>query len=59
MHSIKPIAQSTPDDVRAMAQAAAERDEPLDTANVFAVGTQSHALFTSEYLVHFAALEAA
>lgn len=57
MHNIKPLAQATPAEVRAMAQAAALRDEPLDQCNVFPIGTGQHTLFTNEYLARTFELE--
>ena len=54
---IKPLTQATRDEVRALAQAAANRDEALDTANVFPIGTDHHAVFTTEYLAQFSALD--
>ena len=59
MHQIKPLYRLTHAEVRAMAQAAAERDEPLDACNVFPVESNQHAIFTSEYLAQLDALEAA
>ena len=44
-------------EVRHLGQAAATRDESLDTANVFLVGTDHHAVFTTEYLSQLSALE--
>ena len=46
---IKPLTQATRADVRAMAQAAANRDEPLDTANVFGIGTVKRLQFMNDY----------
>lgn len=48
MH-IKPITQATRADVRAMAQAAANRGEPLDTANVFEIRTVKRLQFMNDY----------
>lgn len=59
MHHIKPLTHATRADVRLMAQAAANQDEPLDTANVFEVGTPNNAIFTTEYLTQFNALNGA
>lgn len=57
MHTIKPLHCATSADVRALAHAAAERGELLDTANVFPIGTNQHAVFTSEYLARTFELE--
>ena len=46
---IKPLTQATRADVRAMAQAAANSDEPLDTANVFEIGTVKGLQFINDY----------
>ena len=46
---IKPLTQATRSEVRALAQAAANRDEPLDTANVFPVGTVKRLQFINDY----------
>lgn len=56
MHQIKPHHRLTAAEVRQLARAAAERDEPLDECNVFAVGTDQHAVFTTEYLAHARAM---
>jgi hypothetical protein len=44
-------------EVRHLGQAAATRDEALDTANVFPIGTDHHAVFTTAYLSQLSALE--
>jgi hypothetical protein len=44
-------------EVRHLGQAAATRDEALDTANVFPIGTDHHAFFTTAYLSQLSALE--
>ncbi len=50
---IKPLTQATRADVRAMAQAAAERGESLDTANVFgAVCRVKRLQFMNDYHDH-------
>ena len=54
---IKALTQATRAEVCALAQTAANRDEALDTANVFPIGTDHHAVFTTEYLAQFGALE--
>ncbi|CAN5298406.1 hypothetical protein BH10PSE16_BH10PSE16_01130 [soil metagenome] len=56
MH-IKPLAHVTHAEVIALAQAAANRQEPLDDANVFEIGTNNHAVFNTEYLAHMHELE--
>jgi len=53
---IKPLTQAKRAEVCALAQAAANSDESLDTANVFPIGTDHHAVFTTEYLAQFIAL---
>lgn len=58
LHTIKPLDRLTAAELRQLATAAAERGEALDTANVFAVGTEQHALFTTEYLACALAEEA-
>lgn len=57
MYQINPLHLVSREEVRLMANAAAERGELLDTANVFAVNTPDHALFAREYLVHASALD--
>ena len=57
LHSIKPLHLVTREEVCLMANAAAERAELLDTANVFAADTSNHALFAREYLAYANALE--
>ena len=47
---IRPLTQITLAEVRHLGQAAANRDEALDTANMFPIGTDHHAVFTTEYL---------
>lgn len=57
MHQVKSLHLVTREEVRLMANAAAERSELLDAANVFAAHTPNHALFAREYLAHAKALE--
>lgn len=57
MHTIKPLTAVTPAEVQALACAAAERGEPLDTANLFPIGTSQHTLFTNEWLARTFELE--
>lgn len=54
---IKLLIQLTTSEVRLIARSAANRDEPLDTANVFAIGTDHHAAFTTAYLSQLSVLE--
>jgi len=54
---IQPLHRVTSTTVRQLAHAAAENDECLDAANVFPIGTDQHAVFTSEYLARMAELE--
>jgi len=54
---IRPLTQITLAEVRHLGQAAANRDEALDTANMFPIGTDHHAVFTTEYLSQLSALE--
>ena len=42
--------------VREMAQAAAERDEPLDQCNVFPIGTSQHTTFSNAWLMQMLAM---
>lgn len=49
MHQIKPITAMTREECRDMANAAAERDEPLHQANPFEPGTTQHTNFSSDY----------
>lgn len=58
MHHIKPLSLVTREEVRLLAQAAAERDEPLDTANIFAHGSDHHRHFRCDFLQRQRALEA-
>lgn len=57
MHAIKPLHRATSADVRILARAAAERGEPPDAANVFPVGTNNHAVFTTEWMARMFELE--
>lgn len=50
MHVIKPLHQVTRAEITAMAHAAAERDEPVASANVFAFGTPNYRAFELDYL---------
>jgi hypothetical protein len=54
---IRLLTQITLAEVRHLGQAAAARDEALDTANVFPIGTDHHAVFTTAYLSQLSALE--
>jgi hypothetical protein len=54
---IEPLIFVTLAEVRHLGQAAAIRDEALDTANVFPIGTDHHAVFTTAYLSQLSALE--
>jgi hypothetical protein len=54
---IRLLTQITLAEVRHLGQAAATRDEALDTANVFLIGTDYHAVFTTAYLAQLSALE--
>lgn len=56
MHAIKPLHSLTRAEITALAHAAAERDEPTDTANVFEPGTANHRAFDLDYLQHRLAL---
>lgn len=58
MHQIKPLAQLSADEIRALAHAAAERGDDMNEANVFEPGTPSHIHFRSEYLKRDYALAA-
>lgn len=49
---IKPLHQATRADVTALARAAAERDEPMESANVFPPGTPNHLAFEVDYFEH-------
>lgn len=53
---IKPLHTLSRQEVREMAQAAAERGDPLDHANVFAPGTANHDHFNTDYRQHANAL---
>jgi beta-galactosidase GanA len=57
MYQINPLHLVFREELRLMTNAAAERGELLDMANVFAVDTSNHALFAREYLAHTSALE--
>ena len=48
-HAIKPLARVSRDELRLLAQAAANRGEPLAQANVFAPGSANHRLFEHDY----------
>ena len=54
---VKLLTQLTTAEVRQIARSAANSDESLDTANVFPIGTDRHAVFTTEYLSQLSALE--
>jgi len=56
---IEPVLLFTSTEVRHLGQAAATRDEGLDTANVFPIGTNHHAVFTTAYLSQFSLLNEA
>lgn len=49
MHAIKPLHALTRAEVRALAVAAADRGEPVATANPFEPGTHSFDWFQAEY----------
>ena len=53
----KLVTQLSTAEVRQIARSAANSDESLDTANVFPIGTDRHAVFTTEYLSQLNALE--
>ena len=57
MPSIKPLHMVTRTDITQMAHAAAERGEPVDQANVFALGSRSWRAFQVDYLSHAQTLE--
>lgn len=48
-HNIKPLERVSRDEVRLLAQAAANRGEPLAQANVFPDGTANHRHFAHDY----------
>ena len=52
MFAIKPLAQATRAEITALAHAAAERNEPADSANVFEPGTPNHQAFELDYFEH-------
>jgi hypothetical protein len=54
---VKLLTQLTTVEIRHLARTAANRDDPLDIANVFPIGTEQHAVFTTEYLSQFSALD--
>lgn len=56
---VKLLIQLTTSEVRQIARSAANKDEMLDTANVFPIGTEHHAVFTTEYLSQFSVLDEA
>ena len=56
---VKLLTQHTTAEIRHLAQTAANRDDPLDIANAFPIGTEHHAVFTTEYLSQFSALDEA
>lgn len=56
MHVIKSLHHVTRADITALAHAAAERDEPADSANVFEPGTPNHRAFELDYFEHRLAL---
>ena len=56
---VKLLSQITTAEIRHLARTAANRDDPLDIANVFPIGTEHHAVFTTEYLSQFSALDEA
>lgn len=49
MHVIKPLHSLTRSEVRELAYAAADRGEPVDTANPFVSGTHSFDWFQADY----------
>ena len=56
---VKLLTELTSADIRHLARAAAKRDDALDIANVFPTGTEHHAIFSTEYLSQFSALDEA
>jgi hypothetical protein len=54
---VKLLTQLTTAEIRHLARTAANSDDPLDIANVFPIGTEQHAVFTTEYLSQFSALD--
>nr|WP_319566246.1 hypothetical protein [uncultured Rhodoferax sp.] len=49
---VKPLHQATRADITILAHAAAERDEPMELANVFHPGTPNHLAFEVDYFEH-------
>ena len=54
---VKLLIQLTTSEVRQIARTAANRYDSLDIANVFPIGTDHHAVFTTAYLSQLSALE--